>query len=56
MDPNYVAPVKKKVDCGAPDYKKDNNCDDNNNLQSCDWDGGDCCGPNIGTTYCTEVT
>jgi len=49
-----VAPVTQPPNCGAPDYKKDGNCDDNNNLQTCNWDGGDCCGPNIGTAYCTE--
>ena len=28
-------------------------CDDNNNFESCDWDGGDCCGVNVNTEYCT---
>ena len=33
-------------------YKGDGYCDDPNNNCGCDWDGGDCCGPNVRTTYC----
>ena len=29
-------------------------CDDENNNAGCGYDGGDCCGPNIKTKYCTE--
>lgn len=29
-------------------------CDDKNNNAGCDWDGGDCCGPENDFTYCTE--
>jgi len=54
LDPNYKPPVTKPADCGAPDYKGDGQCDDNNNKKSCDYDGGDCCGKDIGKTYCTE--
>ena len=52
MDPNYVEP--KKPDCGDKEYKGDGNCDDNNNLPTCDWDGGDCC-KDKKKLYCTEV-
>merc|ERR1712139_24194 len=33
----------KAKGCGLPNYKKDKNCDDENNNCRCSWDGGDCC-------------
>ena len=30
-------------------------CDIHNNVESCDYDGGDCCGPNVITLYCTVI-
>merc|ERR1712032_1025858 len=54
LDPNAPSTTTtKKPDCGDKKYKGDGQCDDNNNLKSCDWDGGDCCGVNIGTAYCS---
>ena len=41
--------------CGSAQYKGDGNCDDENNNCGCQYDGGDCCGPNIKKTYCKEV-
>ena len=41
--------------CGAPQYKGDGNCDDNNNNCGCKFDGGDCCGADVVKTYCKEV-
>ena len=32
----------------------DSYCDDENNNLECNYDSGDCCGPNINTQYCTE--
>ena len=32
----------------------DNYCDDINNHVDCNFDGGDCCGSNINTNYCSE--
>ena len=32
----------------------DGYCDDINNNMECTYDGGDCCGPNVNTQYCTE--
>ena len=32
----------------------DGYCDDINNNLDCTYDGGDCCGPNVNTQYCTE--
>ena len=29
-------------------------CDDENNNIECDFDGGDCCGPYVDTTYCEQ--
>ena len=40
--------------CGAPHWKGDNWCDDENNNEGCDWDGGDCCGPDVRDKYCTK--
>ena len=31
----------------------DGNCDDAANNLDCNFDGGDCCGPNVNTAYCT---
>ena len=32
----------------------DGYCDDKNNNKACFFDGGDCCGSNVNTDYCTE--
>ena len=29
-------------------------CQDEPNNEGCSYDGGDCCGPNVDTTYCIE--
>ena len=52
--------AKKLKACGAPSYKGDGNCDDNNNHAGCAWDGGDCCyksvkGGVVKKTYCKKV-
>ena len=39
---------------GITSYIGDSYCDDNNNNLECNYDGGDCCGPNVNTDYCTE--
>ena len=39
--------------CGTPSWKGDDYCDDENNNCGCDWDGGDCCGSNVDTEYCS---
>merc|ERR1711962_1186808 len=33
---------------------EDNYCDDENNNEECQFDGGDCCGDNVNTQYCSE--
>ena len=41
------------VPCGSPQWFNDGHCDDDNNHQDCFWDGNDCCGNNVDTTYCS---
>merc|ERR1712032_1408488 len=57
LDCTYVAKGDKcvkdfKKACGAPKFKGDGFCDDNNNYGGCSWDGGDCCGPKANIKYC----
>ena len=39
--------------CLYPYFWGDNYCDDDNNNEVCEWDGGDCCGNNKNTDYCS---
>ena len=39
--------------CEYPDWNADGYCDDVNNNEACFFDGGDCCGSNVNTDYCT---
>ena len=39
---------------GSPAWIGDNYCDDTNNNENCNFDGGDCCLENINTQYCSE--
>ena len=32
----------------------DGYCDDDNNCSTCQYDGGDCCGDNVQTIYCSD--
>ena len=38
---------------GNPSWIGDGYCDDNNNNMDCSYDGGDCCGCNVETSYCS---
>merc|ERR1711998_228222 len=45
--------------CKNEQYKGDGNCDDGNNNEGCDFDGGDCCDSThpkgkVKTKFCTE--
>ena len=40
--------------CVNPGWVGDGYCDDSTNNMECNYDGGDCCGPNINTQYCVE--
>ena len=41
-------------DCPLPLYVGDGFCDDLNNINSCNFDGGDCCLETVITDFCTE--
>ena len=41
------------VGCGFPQWQGDGYCDDVNNDADCEFDGGDCCGDDVNTNYCT---
>ena len=43
-----------KKGCENPSWHADGYCDDVNNIEACLFDGGDCCGSNVDTTYCVE--
>ena len=38
---------------GHEQYIADGYCDDKNNIEECQWDGGDCCGDNVVTSDCS---
>ena len=39
--------------CAYESWQGDGFCDDENNVASCDYDGGDCCGRRVRKNYCT---
>ena len=43
-----------QLGCNNPSWIADGYCDDENNNGECYYDGGDCCGPNVDSLYCTE--
>jgi len=40
--------------CSVTSWKGDDFCDDENNNAACEYDGGDCCGGDVDTTYCKQ--
>merc|ERR1711962_26814 len=38
---------------GVDSCQGDGECDDINNTEECQWDGGDCCGDNVVTDHCS---
>jgi len=40
-------------ECAIPEWFGDSYCDDENNNADCGFDGGDCCGDDVNTTYCS---
>ena len=38
--------------CQGGNYVGDGYCDDDFNIEECNWDGGDCCGDNVNTQWC----
>ena len=64
LDPNGESPTESQPPtndgesttvspCGFPNWFGDNYCDDENNNEECGYDGGDCCGDNVYTFYCS---
>ena len=51
--PTPPGPSPPSDGCAVPSWQGDNFCDDENNTPECAYDGGDCCGDNVDTTYCT---
>ena len=41
-------------ECEKPQWIGDGYCDDKNNYAQCDYDAGDCCGPNVNTLFCSS--
>ena len=42
------------MECQPSGWHGDNYCDDGVlNTENCKWDGGDCCGDNVNTNYCS---
>ena len=40
--------------CENPGWHADGSCDDVNNNEACFFDGGECCGSNVNTLWCTD--
>ena len=53
MSPTTMGGTTAGGSCvGNTAWISDSACDDVNNNEGCQWDGGDCCGDNVDTTYC----
>lgn len=55
-DPRQQGKTNEKCSraCFVTKWAGDGNCDDQNNVCGCDWDGGDCCGTKRNFQYCTH--
>ena len=56
LDPTYnmtTSPNISTNSCNYPHWIGDYYCDDINNNEECEWDGGDCCGIDVNINYCT---
>ena len=56
LDPGYFVAVTdtyQVVSSCEYSYQGDGYCDDGNNNADCSYDGGDCCGNNVLTNYCS---
>merc|ERR1712223_1070818 len=51
VEPTTEEPMDE---CAIPQWAGDSYCDDENNTPDCAFDGGDCCGDDVNTTYCSE--
>ena len=43
VTPGPTAPPPPVDGCGSPQWDNDKWCDDENNNEGCNWDGGACC-------------
>ena len=50
---NLITTPLYALGCQVPSWKGDKFCDDVNNVASCEFDGGDCCGSNVNKQFCT---
>ena len=50
---NLESNILTFLGCFNLDWKGDGICDDQNNHAGCNFDGGDCCGPDADTDLCT---
>ena len=50
----FTTPSVTTASGGCNQWVGDGSCDDNNNNLDCNYDGGDCCGANVNTVFCTE--
>ena len=46
-------PPSTTTNGGCNQWVGDGSCDDSNNIEACSFDGGDCCGSNVNTIFCT---
>ena len=51
---SYTIIVNIGCESDIPNDVGDWYCDDQNNNEGCLFDGGDCCGPSVDTTYCSQ--
>ena len=51
---NPSEPQKTTDNCEYSDLIADGYCDDGNNNPECNFDGGDCCGNNVKTDFCSD--
>ena len=54
--PTTTTTTPKPAFCPIESYKNDGYCDDSTNTEDCEWDGGDCCGPDVNKEYCQVCT
>jgi hypothetical protein len=48
---SFASAYALSPDCTVSSYQADGYCDPVNNVESCDWDGGDCCQSTCGVDY-----
>ena len=46
--------IHVRTRCEDDNWKGDGYCDDGNNHEGCEWDGGDCCGENVDKRNCQD--